>query len=180
VRLAKHDPPVALQIGQSPSGKLICTGLLVGWQLDAIGDASKFPMSERTELTARAVHGIKLGEILDDLALLQEDGGSPKRGRTGTSGAGPIPDWLHRTIPRPAHPGPKGHTDEWYKHVAETYREALVVAPGSPMKWLQQHLPCSPAQSYRYRDGAVARGFLPTQPTARRGPPDKPRRKRSR
>ena len=125
VRLGQHDPPVALQIGQSPSGRLICTGLLVGWQINAIGDASKVPKDKRTELTARAVHGIRLGEILNDLELLPEDGGSPKRKGKGSTGAVPIPHWLLQSVPtvRPPHPGAKGYPDSHYQKFAELYRD---------------------------------------------------------
>ncbi len=31
VAITKHDPPLVLQIGLSDRGKLICTGLLIGW-----------------------------------------------------------------------------------------------------------------------------------------------------
>ena len=39
---------MALQLGLSPDGKLICTGVLVGWQLNVFrSDPAKLPMSER-------------------------------------------------------------------------------------------------------------------------------------
>ncbi|MGO8873382.1 MAG: hypothetical protein ACLQPH_18660 [Acidimicrobiales bacterium] len=179
VRLGQHDPPAALQIGFSQSGRLICTGLLIGWQLNAIGDASKVPMDKRTELTARAVHGIRLGEILNDLEPLPEDGGSPKRKGKGSTGAVPVPRWLQQSVPvvRPPHPGAKGYPDSHYQKVAEVYLTALMVAPGSPIKWLSEQFPCSEATAHRWRNEAEKRGFLPERPRARRGPPSKSRRK---
>jgi hypothetical protein len=192
-RLSQYDPPVALQLGLAPDGRLVCTGLLVGWQLDAIGDATKVPLNERTALTARALRGIKLGEILNELEPLADGvepfpdrAASPKRYRKFSTGAWPVPNWLHQTVPavRPPHPGPKGYSDEHYKNVADLYKMALAVKPGAPMKYLTELLGLSPknqATAYRWRNEAVARGFLPEseQPKTRRGPPDKPRRKRS-
>jgi hypothetical protein len=168
VRLGQHDPPVALQLGLDPEGRLICTGLLVGWQLDAIGDASKVPMSDRTELTARALRRVKLPPILSDL---------------GPHSVAPLPNWLHQTIPVVRHPGPKGHSNEHYKMVAELHRTALVTQPASPMKWLAKQLGCADATAYRWLDEAAVRGFLPQRKKIRRGgrpaggPPPKPRQK---
>lgn len=174
VRLGRHDPPIALQFGHSPEGRLICTGLLVGWQLNAIGDPTKLPSSQRRELTARALRRIKLPEILSDLDPLSEDeelGGPRKRSRKGTTGADPIPPWLLQSLPVVGHPGPKGHPDEHYRMVAQRYETALLVAPRSPMKWLAEQLHCSGATAHRWRDEAARRGFLPSRPRVRRGPP---------
>ena len=114
-----HDPPLVLQIGRAPDGRLICTGLLVGWR------------DKPVEVTARALHQIRLGEILMGLAPLPEDGAAP-RGRGKRSDLSPIPPWLLQQTPtvRPPHPGQAGHTDEHYQNVARLYEEALLVAAG--------------------------------------------------
>jgi len=157
-----HDPPVAVQFGLAPNGRLICTGLLVGWLA--------VPPSKRVEVTARAVHEIRLGEILAN---------------KGTSGESPVPGWLLQTVPmvRPPHPGRAGYPDEHFENVARLYKRALVVAPRAPMKWLSEQLHASSATADRWRKGAEDRGFLPERNKVRRGPTRtrrQPKRKGSR
>jgi hypothetical protein len=168
IRLGRHDPPLAMQIGFEPDGRLICTGLLIGWQIDAIGDPAQADPAARKELTARALRDIRLGELLADYAPLAADGSDPNPSRSRD--ASPIPNWLLQTVPRPPHPGPKGYDDNHYKRVAQLYKAALVDAPRAPMVRLAEQLQCGNATAYRWRDEAAARGFLPERAKARRGP----------
>ncbi len=165
VRVPHHDPPLVLQIGLSPKGRLICTGLLVGWSEDPTSDSL-------VEVTARAVHEIKLGAILKELEPLPEDGGIPQAGKRKRSDVSPVPSWLLQSVPtvRPPHPGQAGHSDEHFENFANLYKRALVVAPGAPMKWLAEQLDIGDATPYRWRDEAERRGLLPKRDKARRGP----------
>ena len=174
-RYSRHDPPFALQFARSPNGKLICTGLLIGWQIDAIGDASKVPAEKRTELTARALRRIKLPEVLKNLEPLSKDeeaGGPRSRKRSSVKefdDVTPLPNWLDQNVPI-RHPGPKGHTDEHYKMVVELYRTALIAEPKAPMKWLAKQLGKSEMTAYRWLDEAAERGFLPKRQKVARSP----------
>ena len=177
-----HGPPMALQLGLSPSGKLICTGLLIGWQLDAPPsvDVRKLPMSERTRVSAREVHEIKLQSILDDLEPVPWLGEGDildiidrllARPRKSNTGAGPLPAWLQQQLPvvRAPDPGPEGYDDEHYKMVVVEYKKAL--AEGRPMKSLARQFGRGEATLYRWLDEAEKRGFLPKRDKgARRGP----------
>jgi hypothetical protein len=65
--------PVVLRLGESDRGQLACTGLLAGFQIGAqrtINDRSHRDVGpgQRLELTARDVHNLKLGELLDAIA----------------------------------------------------------------------------------------------------------------
>jgi hypothetical protein len=160
VEIPDHDPPLALQVGLSPGGKLICTGMLIGW--------TENPMSQRIELTTRTMRNIRLGEILRDLAPIP-DGAAPNAKQKRL--VAPLPGWLllHTPDARPSRPGRGGFNDNHYKYVADLYRTACIVAPGAPMKWLAAQLDMSHATAYRWRDEAAARGFLPVRDKVPRG-----------
>lgn len=159
-QMLDHDPPVVLQYGFSPAGRLICTGLLIGW--------TEGPMSDRVEITARAVRQVRVGEILADLFSDPDNDPPTSRARK----TAPLPNWARLQAPviRPPHPGGAGHTDEHFVQVAEVYKTALVEAPGSPMQWLAEQFGISSATAYRWRDEAAARGLLPQREKTRRGP----------
>lgn len=137
-----HNPPLVLQIGLSTDGRLVCTGLLIGWQL---GD------SEPVEIKARDVHAIKLGALLNGL---------------------PLPGFVAASAPtfRAPHPGRAGHFDDHYRMVADLYRSARISSPASPMQRLAADLRVGMATAYRWRDEAARRGFLEPRQQTRRGP----------
>jgi hypothetical protein len=166
------DLPIALQLGVSPEGRLICTGLLVEWQLNAINDPEAIPIEQRRELTARKLRSINLGKILNDLN--PQSFGLPRRAKR--AGAMPLPDWFRNSLHVVGSAEP-GSEDEHYRNVAALYQEALLVQPGSPMKWLRAQLHCSEATAYRWRTEAEVRGFLPKRKRVRRGPPESPRKR---
>jgi hypothetical protein len=151
--------PLAVQWGFAPDGRLICTGLLVGWDPE-----------EPAEVTSRALRRIKLSEIMADLPNLPDKAPSALGRRSIKS--------LIEAAPkaRPAHPGPQGWPDEHYQEVARLYRAGLVKAPRSPMKWLAAQLDTSEPTAYRWRDEAVNRGLLEPRPKKRRGPARQTRR----
>jgi hypothetical protein len=191
LRLDHWDPPLALQLGLSPNGKVICTGLLVGWQLDD-DDPARVPLSERTPVTPSALHGIGLGAILNDLSPLPDefdlDAAVETLRRTRKTGPKnivmPLGELLASQVPvisRP-HPGPKGHDNKHFKMVATEYKKAL--AAGRTIKWLAHQLGCSEQTLYRWLNEAEQRGFLPERSKgARRAPRRKtsppPKRKRA-
>ena len=136
-------------------------------------------------MTAGALRRIKLPEILKNLEPMTEDeeaGGPRSRRRSSAKeldDVTPIPKWLEKNVPI-LHPGPKGHSDEHYKMVAELVRTALIVEPKSPNKWLAKQLGKSEMTASRWRDGAIERGFLPelsVRPKVARSPrlPNKPK-----
>jgi hypothetical protein len=151
IRLANQQPPLALQVSKAADGRLVCTGLLIGWQLDRHPLAD--PVADRVEITARQLRAIHLPEILAEAVRSQ-------------------PDMLPATAPtvRPPHPGNVGYADGYYENVARQYRDALVVEPRSPMKRLAKQLNVAPATAYRLRDESIRRGFLEPRPKKRRGP----------
>jgi hypothetical protein len=167
VQIEDNGLPIALQLGLSPSGRLICTGLLVGWLEGAKGGGGELKPSE--------VHAIRLGQLLNDLDLSDE----PIRDST----ISPVPNWLRQNVPAVKHPGHAGHPDDHYERVAQLYTRALVERPGAPMQWLAEQLHVSPATAYRWRDEAADRGFLPKRTKVKRGATrarNQPKRKESR
>jgi hypothetical protein len=183
------DPPMALQLGSSSDGRLICTGVLVGWQLNVfMSDPAKVPMTERTEVTPSTLHDIRLGSILKDLAPLSlsdptdwvamEKQMRLSRRTKPAQRAMPLPDWFHQSLPVIARRrAPKD--DEYFKEVAILCQRAPLARRDAPMEWLAERLHCSIATAHRRRKEAIKRGFLPErQPLQRspRMPTSKPKR----
>jgi len=130
--------PLVMQLARAEDGRLICTGLVIGG-----GDP-------RVEVTTRALHAIKLGELRDSLAgLLRHD---------------------RMPMVQPRRPGPQGRPDEHYEQLARWYLdEALVLAPRSPIKWLvENHYEgTDPATIHRWLQRARDKKLIPRR--GRRG-----------
>lgn len=76
--------PVAVQLGRTESGQLVCTGVLVGWG------------TEPKRVTARALQHIHLGELLGSLsATLEVDAPTVEPKRAGPKG---WPDSHYRRV----------------------------------------------------------------------------------
>jgi hypothetical protein len=138
-RVFGHEPRLVIQFGWSADGRLICTGVLIGWTV------------ERIQVTATAVHNIRLGAVLDELAEQVALDESALR-VPGFVGIAPV-----------VHPGPAGHSDDHYERFAQLYLEALKLSPRAHMKWLMGKYPSvkSEATLYRWREEAEERGLLP-------------------
>jgi hypothetical protein len=147
-KLLGGDLPLAFQVGTAADGRLVCTGLLIGWN------------EPRAEVTARALRNIRLGEILGDLV--------PMGARAPTAKGRKAARALVTDAPRARtrRPGPAGHPREHYEQVAKLYKEAG--KRRAPVKWVAEQMDASPATVHRWlqkcrEDGLLAR-------TQRRGP----------
>lgn len=147
---APYPFPVAVQFARTPDGLPYATGVLVGWD------------EPRVEITARALRGIRLGEILGGIVELPDKAATPQ-GRLVAE------ETLRSAIRnRPRRPGPGGYPAEHYEQVAALYRQAVEVSPRSPVKWMAAELPASLATVHRWLAVTRDRGLL--EKTKSRGP----------
>lgn len=144
VNITEGPLPVSVQVARR-DGRLVCTGLLVGWAVPP------------AEVTAGSLRRIRLGQILATLDRLTA-AGEPLEELAEDAAA--LAEWKH--------PGPAGHDDEHYQNVARLYREAVRRSPRSPVRWLARQMHASPATVHRWLAGARDRGFL--ERSYRRGP----------
>jgi len=150
--IAFHDDrlpfPVAMAVGRSPDGRLICTGLLIAnldfpAVYDPPPDAPEWYGSQRIEVTSRSLRQLPLPELLGSITALRDD----PQGRALFREIFRLADDLPAT---PRHrPGPKGHPRSHFEQVAEAYRTALAQAPQAPIKAL--------AEQYQYSEATVRR-----------------------
>lgn len=138
------DPPVHMRVGLAPDGRLVCTGVLVGALADGEGQDG--------EVTARAVHDLKVGQLVSELASYRAPKARPtnfaealmQRKAQAMLGA------AEAATPRPrVRPGPKGHPLEFYEGVADDYRMACQEAPHGAMEWLAEYRGYSKVQMER-------------------------------
>jgi hypothetical protein len=170
--IAFHDDrlpfPVAISVGRSPDGRLICTGLLIA-NLDfpAVYDpppgAPEWFGSQRVEVTARSLRELPLAELLGSITALRDD---PK-GRALFREIFRLADDLS-ALPR-RRPGPKGYDRAHFEQVAEAYRAALVHAPQAPIKALAGQLYRSEATVRRWVQRARDMGLLGSSTPGRAG-----------
>jgi hypothetical protein len=79
-------------------------------------------------ITARVLHSVKLGEVLEDL-------------RAGERMAEPDPSQTPADIPQPgARPGRRGLSDEFLSWVAVNYLKATKASPRAPVQRMQETL----------------------------------------
>jgi hypothetical protein len=123
--------PVAVQVGRE-NGRLVCTGVLVGW-----GDPPR-------RVTAEALRSVRLGELLRELGRVL----APEMARDAPS------------VSR-RNPGPKPWPDSRYEAVASLYERALEVQPDRPVVWLAEQMNASRATVYRWLQRTRDKGFLP-------------------
>lgn len=135
--------PIVLRLGKGPDGRLACTGMVIGPDLE-LGQ----------EITGRSLRDIPLGEILSMI------GGHDFPGAEELGGAVTHP-WR-----RPAaRPGPVGLSREDLQQVADDYRAALLQAPRRPIKLLAEELHASEATIRRWVQRTRDMGLLgPVQP----------------
>jgi hypothetical protein len=170
--IAFHDDrlpfPVAMAVGRSPDGRLICTGLLIA-NLDfpAIYDpppgAPEWYGSQRVEVTARSLREVPLSALLGSIEALRDD---PK-GRAFYRQVFRLADNLP-ALPR-RRPGRKGYDCAHFERVAEAYRAALVYAPHKPIKVLAPQLHASEATVRRWVQRARDMGLLGPSTPGRAG-----------
>jgi hypothetical protein len=162
--------PVAMSVGRSPDGRLICTGLLcANLDIPAIYDpppgAPEWFGSQRVEVTARSLRELPLPALLGSIAALRDD--PDPRGRAFFREIFRLADDLP-ALPR-RRPGPKGHPRAHFEQVADAYRAALVLAPHAPVKALAPQLHVSEATVRRWVQRARDMGLLGDSTPGRAG-----------
>jgi len=148
-------PPLALRVGKTPDGRLICTGLLIG----PIGvteiNGERFYDSEAVhEVTARTLRRVKLGELLNEITEVAGDETLPDSAAAQRIIAAAQEGRAARR------PGPKGYPAEHFANVANAYRQALMVRPLTPIKYLAEQLGASEASIHRWLRRARDMGLL--------------------
>lgn len=132
---------ILLRLGEN-EGRLVCTGIHA-------------EVSER-EVHARDLRRIPLGEILSEIGESRD---------VFVAVAGSV-DLEQRIRTRP---GPRGHTDDYYKTIAEDYRRVLKTAPRAPIKRLAKERHLSESTTRRHIQRARDKGFLESSIPGRAG-----------
>jgi hypothetical protein len=138
--------PVMLTMSRADSGRLICTGLIIGRQ-PVWNDG-------RTEVTSRSLRGIPIAEYI---GLAQQTAEIPDSYGEAVRALLTLAPESPRARRRP---GPKGYDDGHFEYVAAAYRRAGVEAPRAPMKWLTNYLYASEPTVRRWVQRARDRGYL--------------------
>lgn len=153
--------PVYATFGESETGKLVVTGLLLGAE-----------PGDTVPITAQALRRIPVAELTDSFT---------RTARRLAESGDPLAAALAEQMRAPgyrgprAHPGRRGLGDEYYRHVAELYREAVRRDPREPTKtlagWLarreRREIPMSTVR--RWLQEARRRGFLGDSLTGKAG-----------
>jgi hypothetical protein len=160
--------PVAMSVGRSPDGRLICTALYIGnldlgADYDPPPDAPEWYGSERVEVTARGLRGLPLATLLGSIEALRDD----PRGRAFFREIFRLADNLD--APPRRRPGPKGHPRSHFEDVAKRYRAVLAYAPHAPIKTLAPQLHASEATVRRWVQRARDMGLLGPSTPGRAG-----------
>jgi transposase-like protein len=160
--------PVAMSLGRSPDGRLICTALYigdldVGADYDPPADAPEWYGSEPIEVTARSLRELPLAALLGSIEALRDD---PK-GRAFFREVFRLADDLP-ALPR-RRPGPEGYDRAKFEEVAEAYRACLALAPRAPVKVLAKRLQVSEATARRWVRRARDMGLLGASTPGRAG-----------
>lgn len=144
----RDGPDVWVRLGRDPSGRLVCTGLL-------IGDFNQFIDTYRErprEVNAAVLRSIRIPEILAGalrIADVPDDFGAMVRYLNERA---PLADRVR--------PGAAGYGDEHFAEVAKAYRAALIEAPHAPTKLLSERLHVSLPTARRWIQRARDRGYL--------------------
>jgi hypothetical protein len=149
--------PVAMSLGRSSDGRLICTGLVltnltIGAQYD--DDVPDHMRDEPLEITSRLLRKLPLGELVGSVAAMRDDPEGEAFFRRSFALADNLP-----ALPR-RRPGPKGHPPEHFQVVADAYRAALAHAPRKPIKTVAEQLHASEATVRRWVQRARDKGLL--------------------
>ncbi len=153
---ALDTPPVAVCLGRSADGDLICTGLIVGLSQAYPHGAGKRHKRPDVEVTSRSLRGVPVAELIGRAIPMA-------RGEQNN-----MPEWMvERILGRvpdlpqvKRNPGPKGHGDEHFRNVAAWYRRAVDEHPRAPMKWLAEQLHADRATVNRWVQRARDKGYL--------------------
>jgi hypothetical protein len=119
--------PIAIKLGKSDDGRLVCVGMRLG--ADAIPG---YTPSASVQITSHSLREIPLGQIVDDVAEWMAE---PM----------PLPDttplWERvDAVPSPRkHPGRRGHPLAFYEGIRDLYREALQVSPGHVYRYIVEN-----------------------------------------
>lgn len=138
--------PVRLRVEQAPSGRLVCTGLLIG-------------LDGPHAITARTLRQIQVGDVLTFL-------------ETGYPGEHPLtklPAQIMRQLTKEAggelsgRSGRAGRSREFFRELARRYRQAERESPRSPVKLLRDrwYSPYSEITLRRWLSRCRADGLLP-------------------
>jgi hypothetical protein len=170
--IAFHDDrlpfPIAISVGRSPDGRLVCTGLLIANLdfpaiYDPPPDAPEWYGSKRVEVTARSLRQLPLAALLGSIEALRDDPKARAFYREVFRLADDLPERPRRR------PGRKGHDQAHFEHVAEAYRAALARAPQAPVKLLAEQLHASEATVRRWVHRARDMGLLGPSTPGRAG-----------
>ncbi len=143
-------PPVALAIGRSADGRLICTGMLIG--LNEAYPLGNNRFGEPMEVTSRDLRGIPVAELIGKAVHA-----APAHHELGARFAEARARDL-AAVRRS--PGPKGHPDEHFQWVADMYRRALEARPDAPVVWLTEQLDRDRSTVNRWLQRARDKGYL--------------------
>jgi hypothetical protein len=140
------DRPVLVRLAHV-EGRLACTGLLIGFDLERVGRSRVEVVGEpERELLARELR-VPLGAVMRSIeehpVFLNIVGDARKVAR-----------------PPRRRPGPKGHPRPWYGEFAEQWRDARARWGRSAAMTLANDLKYSRQQIYRFRDRAFDLGYL--------------------
>jgi len=139
---------VEIRVGNSPDGRLICTGLRVGGPPDT------------HEITARGLRQIPLSRILAALgAELRSIDPQSREYLAATLGLELAGD-AAREFTRPPLPRGTRLPRSWYEKVAEVYREGLRVNPRNPYKHIMATIHTSEPTARRWVSHARSIGIL--------------------
>jgi hypothetical protein len=160
--------PVAMALGRSPDGRLICTGLYIGnldlgADYDPPPDAPEWYGSERVEVTSRSLRELPLTALLGSVEALRDD----PEGRAFFREVFRLADDLG-ALPR-RRPGRRGYDREFFEQVAAEYRAVLALEPRAPVKALAKQRQQSEATVRRWVQRARDMGLLGASTPGRAG-----------
>jgi hypothetical protein len=133
--------PIAVKLGKSDDGKLVCVGMrlgedaIPGWNAKAVPgwNAKAYPSRSR-QITSQTLREIPVGQLLDDLANWRALPDVEGTGLVGQLNA----LLVVRDEPR-SHPGRRGYPLAFYEGIRDLYREALEASPGHVCRYIAEH-----------------------------------------
>jgi hypothetical protein len=129
--------PVAVKLGKSDDGRLVCIGMKLGlealteWEAQ---DVVRRPSPPPVQITSKTLREIPMGEILDHLAAWRTQPFLLEGGFVEVLDAAVV----ESDAPR-VHPGSRGHPLAFYEGIRDLYREALVESPGHVYRYVVEH-----------------------------------------
>jgi len=128
--------PIAVKLGKSDDGRLVCIGMKLGLEALTEWEAQSVlrPPSSPVQITSRTLREIPMGEILDDLAAWRTQPFLVEDGFVEVLDAAVV----ESPAPR-VQPGRPGHPLAFYEGIRDLYREALQASPGHIARYIVEH-----------------------------------------